>query len=294
MEKFYGIIIILLIITIYQQIKIYIMKKSINEVREKFNQKVSEDTNTIIDVESRDSDIRLLADDMNKQLIELRKLKRRYEQGDREIKNAITNMSHDLRTPLTVINGYLELLEDIDKNEDVESYLKIIKDRTNNLKQLTDELFSYSLITQEENVKKEKIYINKVLEQSLIEFYPVLQQKSIIPKISITENKIIKTGDEKLLKRIFSNIINNAVKYSSGDLEVSLIDDGTIIFSNSADNLNEVQTQKLFDRFYTVQDIHKSTGLGLSIAKELIEKMNGAIGAKYVNGKLFISLNMPD
>ena len=94
--------------------------------------------------------------------------------------------------------------------------------------------------------------------------------------------------------RIFSNLLNNAVKYSNGDLNVTLDQSGMITFSNSSDVLTEVQMQKLFDRFYTVESARRSTGLGLAIAKALTEKMKGKISAAYKDGRFSVNLIFPE
>lgn len=96
------------------------------------------------------------------------------------------------------------------------------------------------------------------------------------------------------MTRVFSNLLNNAIKYSDGDLDIALYETGEIIFTNTASGLNEVQVGKLFDRFYTVEAARKSTGLGLAIARTLIEQMNGTISAVYENNRLSIRIFFPD
>lgn len=100
--------------------------------------------------------------------------------------------------------------------------------------------------------------------------------------------------NQAALSRVFGNILNNAVKYSDGDLDISLSDDGKIIFSNTAISLDEVQVGKLFDRFYTVEAARRSTGLGLAIAKTLVEQMNGKIEANYKNKKISIVVSFSE
>ena len=100
--------------------------------------------------------------------------------------------------------------------------------------------------------------------------------------------------NQAALSRVFGNILDNAVKYSDGDLDISLSDDGKIIFSNTAISLDEVQVGKLFDRFYTVEAARRSTGLGLAIAKTLVEQMNGKIEANYKNKKISIFVSFSE
>ena len=212
-----------------------------------------------------------------------------------ELKNAVSNISHDLRTPLTAICGYLDLLEQEEKSTTVERYIEVIRNRTEILKQLTEELFRYSVIlTTEDDMIKEAVEINRVLEESIAAFYVALNERRIIPNIKMPENKVICYLDSSALARVFSNLLNNAIKYSDGDLDITLSETGEIIFSNTASKLNEVQVGKLFDRFYTVEAARKSTGLGLAIAKTLVEQMNGTISAKYENHRLSICILFSD
>ena len=200
-----------------------------------------------------------------------------------------------MRTPITAISGYLDLLDREEKSDSVNRYIEIIKNRIEAMKQLTEEMFQYSIvISAEYDLPIDSLLINNVLEESILEFYGVLQQKKITPNISITENKIVRKVNRVALSRIFSNLISNAIKYSDGDLEICLTDAGKIIFSNSASNLTDMEVERLFDRFYTVENARKSTGLGLSISRILIDKMNGEISAQYKNGRLSICVQLPE
>lgn len=269
-------------------IKIYLMKKSVREIEEKLSEKLQTETNTLIDISSRDEDLRRLADTLNVELRRLREERWRFKQGDKELKDAVTNISHDLRTPLTAVCGYLDLLKKEEKSETAAGYLSIIENRTQVMRELTEELFDYSLLSSAEEEKKENVCLNAALEESIASFYGAIRQSGIEPEISITERRIERNLDAMALTRIFGNIINNAMKYSDGDFRVELKEDGTIIFSNSAKNLNSVAAERLFDRFYTVETGRNSTGLGLSISKLLTERMGGKIRAEYQEGRLII------
>ena len=283
---------ILILIIAVLLIKIYFLQKSADEINEAFAEKIKNDTNTIIDISCRDRHMCRLAEDINIQLKKFRQEHIRFKQGDLQLKNAVTNISHDLRTPLTTICGYLELLKQEDKSPQTKKYLEIIEERTQVLVQLTDELFRYSVVSSTlDNTKTEKVEINHILEESMSAHYALITQNKIIPDISITDIKIIRDINKKALLRIFQNVISNAVKYTDGDLNIILDDSGIITFSNHTAQLDKIQTEKLFDRFYTVKNAEKSTGLGLSIAKILTEQMNGKIWADYVDGILNIYIN---
>lgn len=286
--------ILLTIAVILLLIKIYFMKISAREIAEKLSEKLSADTNTLIDISSGDRDMRALAEKLNVQLKKLREERRRFRHGDTELKEAVTNISHDLRTPLTAVFGYLDLLEREEKSDTVKNYLGQIRGRTEAMKTLTEELFRYSIVASSQPLKYEKLCVNSVLEESLAEFYGAIVQKGITPKIDITETRVERILDKTALKRIFGNIIGNAVKYSGGDLFVTLAEDGTATFSNIAEGLDSVAVGKLFDRFYTVETAGNSTGLGLSIAKLLAEQMGGTITAEYVGNRVVITLKFAE
>lgn len=270
-------------------IKIYLLRKGAKEIADAFADKLITDTNTLIDISTRDSHMRALAESVNVQLRLLRKQRHKYLNGDRELKEAVTNISHDLRTPLTAICGYMDLLEREEKNETVTRYLSLIANRTEALKRLTEEMFRYSVIlSTQEDMEMENVFVNGVLEECVAGFYGALTERGITPVISITEKPIERRLNKAGLSRVFGNILNNALKYSDGDLEIVMRDNGQIIFSNSASSLSEVQVGKLFDRFFTVQAARNSNGLGLSIAKNLVEHMGGRITAQYTNSILSI------
>jgi signal transduction histidine kinase len=284
----------LLLIIIALCIKIYLLQKAAKEIEEAFADSLVTDTNTLVAISSCDRSMMALANTINIQLRKLREERHRFVQGDKELKNAVTNISHDLRTPLTAICGYLELLEQEEKSETVERYIGIIANRTEVLKQLTEELFQYSVIITTAAQDKEPVVINAVLEESIAAFYAALKEKKIIPTIHMPETKVSRYLDRSALSRVFSNLLNNALKYSDGDLEITLSETGEITFSNKAPGLNEVQVGKLFDRFYTVEAARKSTGLGLAIARTLVEQMEGTIYATYEDNRLSICILFPE
>lgn len=287
---------ILITIILFLIIKIRLLRKSADEISDAFSDRVETDTNTAIDISSRDPHIQRLAKDINKDLKKLRDDRHRYQQGDAELKSAVTNISHDLRTPLTAICGYLELLEKEELSDSAARYLRIIRGRTEIMRQLTEELFRYSVFTSVSNgTTNEPVILNNVLEESISALYTALRQNKITPSIHMPDAKVHRMLNHNALSRIFGNIISNAVKYSDGDLKIMLEENGTVTFANHAEKLDEIQVGRLFDRFYTVETASAgSTGLGLSIARALTEQMGGTISAVYEDGVIKVQVNFPD
>lgn len=285
------IICILICIIIVLILKLIIIKKSAKEIADKFSDILTYDTNILIDISCRDTHMRRLAAEINVQLRKLRSEHHRLRHEDIKLKDAVTNISHDLRTPLTAIFGYLDLLDHEEKSETLSRYIDIIRNRANLMKNLTEELFGYSIVlTKYDHIEKEPVILNNILEESIISFYNNLKENNITPNINISEKPVIRSINRSSVSRIFANLISNAIKYSDGDLDISLSENGEIIFSNTAANLDEIQTGRLFDRFYTVETAQRSTGLGLSIARTLTEQMGGTIKADYIDNRLIISL----
>ena len=278
-------------IVVILAVKIRMMQKSMGELCECLSEHLSSDTNQLITISSSDKHVRHLASEITKQLTELRRQRRQYINGDRELKDAVTNISHDLRTPLTAICGYLDLLEAEEMTDNTRRYVERIANRTEALKALTEELFRYSVISSVSDLNYETVNLGRVLEDTLISCYGAFEQKNITPNISLPDSTVSRSLDKSALSRIFGNIISNAVKYSDGDFAVAMTESGEITFSNTASELSSVDVGKLFDRFYTVDSARKSTGLGLSIAKLLTERMGGSISADYKENMLSITLS---
>lgn len=272
-------------------LKIAALHRAADELRQEFAARIGADTNVGIDLSVRDRRMRLLAADMDRQLHLLRKEYLRYTHGDHELKNAVTNISHDLRTPLTAICGYMDLLAKEPASPAVKEYLSIIDNRVAALKHLTEELFRYSiLLSVDSYYEREPLSLNSALEESIAGYYAALKKAGIEPDIQIPEQQIVRTLNKQALMRIFSNVISNALKYSAGDLCIALTESGELHFRNLAPGLDALSTAKLFDRFYTVESARPqgATGLGLSIARTLAENMGGSMSASYADGMLDI------
>lgn len=273
-------------------LKVALLRHGIKGLRRDLAERRGQDTNTLLSLPCRDRELRRLASALNQELRALRQERLRYQQGDKELKEAVVNISHDLRTPLTAISGYLQLLQGQDLPPDTRRYLEQIESRTESMKRLTEELFRYSVVVSEENLAREPVDLRRAVEEALLSFYGALEGRGIEPQVRLPETPVIRQLDPAAVNRVLGNILTNALKYSAGDLEVTLEESGRLTFSNSAPGLDPVAAGRLFDRFYTVEAARNSTGLGLSIAKELTQRMGGEMGAELHGGRLTVWLEL--
>ena len=275
--------------------KILLLRRSAEELRRGVQERLETDTNTLLSIPSRDGAMCRLAAGLNVQLRQLRRERQQYQNGDRDLKEAVTNVSHDLRTPLTAICGYLDLLEGEEKSEAAERYLALIRGRTDHLRSLTEEFFRTSaVLAAEEPEPAEPVSLNRAVEESLAAWYGVLSARGIAPEVELPETPVVRPLNREAVSRILSNVLSNAARYSPGDLRIVLEENGTLTFSNAAPSLTPVLAERLFDRYFTVESGGQGTGLGLSIARRLTEQMGGPAAAGWQAGILTVRLYFPE
>ena len=275
--------------------KLWLLRRSAEELRRGVQERLETDTNTLLSIPSRDGAMCRLAAGLNVQLRQLRRERQQYQNGDRDLKEAVTNVSHDLRTPLTAICGYLDLLEGEEKSEAAERYLSLIRGRTDHLRSLTEEFFRTSaVLAAEEPEPAEPVSLNRAVEESLAAWYGVLSARGIAPEVELPEAPVVRPLNREAVSRILSNVLSNAAKYSPGDLRIVLEENGTLTFSNAAPSLTPVLVERLFDRYFTVESGGQGTGLGLSIARRLTEQMGGTAAAGWQGGILTVRLYFPE
>ena len=275
-------------------VKVWLLRRGAKALRLDLSQKLREDTNTLLSLPCRDRELRRLAASLNEELRLLRKERLRYQQGDRELKEAVVNVSHDLRTPLTALSGYVELLKGEALSPAGQRYLIQIEDRAQAMQAMTEELFRYSLAAEETALTLEPVDLRAAVEEALLSFYGAFQQKGVVPQLSLPQGPVTRQLDKAALSRVLGNILTNALKYSPGELAVALSPAGVLTFSNPAPGLDPVSAGRLFHRFYTVESSAQSTGLGLSIARELTQRLGGTISARWESGRLQVELTFPE
>ncbi len=298
MEILIVVCIVLAIALIIAVIKIALLKRGYDELTDNIEDQVRGKTQIPVTLTTADPHARRTAETLNHELAKLQDLRNEYLDGNRKVAQAVTEISHDIRTPLTAINSYLDLMKDEENEALKQEYLERIKSRTLSLSDLADELFKYSTSTdptrypvQSEEVSSEPIDICRTLEECILSFYAAFKGKGIEPEIELPDEPLYVLCDKKSANRIFENIISNAIKYANDSLCVRLNSDGTAVFSNPAPDLTPVSAAKLFDRYFTVKEGSNSTGLGFSIAKELIVRNGGTIESELIDGVLSIKVH---
>lgn len=281
---------VLITAVIILAIKLILVLHRINEIQKQLPEIIGGGTNKLLTVSGGDAAIKNLAVELNVRLAEVREKELRYDSGDKEVKSALTNAAHDLRTPLTAVSGYLDLLENESDEDKREKYLSVIRERTATLSRLSEELFAYSVAADGfREGRREQLDAGSVLKECLADFYEGFTAKNITPEIQVPSPSFNLIADKTDLMRMFSNLISNVLKYSAGDFKVG-IDGRKITFGNTAENIDFIDVNKLFDRFYTVKNGKTATGLGLSIAKIICERLGGEISASLDGNYLEIAL----
>lgn len=235
--------------------------------------------------------------EINTLIDDKRKMENIYKEKDMELREAIANMSHDLRTPLTSIMGYVYLLNDdkLDKEERKE-YLKIIEKRSLVLNDLITNFYGLSRIQANQyEIKFKPVNLELVLGEIIAAFYETLDYKFGEPEINIEEGLGPVLGDKQALNRIFTNLIENIIKHGEGEVKISLKKKNKYIvmeFSNKAEDLESKDVNRIFEKFFTKDRMRtgQNTGLGLAIVKLLVEKQGQKIEAKKVGNRLVINI----
>ncbi|WML33582.1 HAMP domain-containing sensor histidine kinase [Clostridium sp. OS1-26] len=285
-------VIFMIIFSMAMWIKLFSYKRQIRDITNQIRAFKERKTNKKISTQIVDKDIEELALRINEYL----ELYKRNEQEkiifENTLKQGIANMSHDLRTPLTSIIGYLKLLQndEIDKKE----ALDILKNKTNKLNVLVNDFFELASIESEDyELDMTKVNLTNVVRDEILSFYEAFQSKGLEPKINILDKPIFIMSDMDSLERIIDNLISNTLKYAEKDIEINLEESNDKVIlkiSNICTSIDEKDVLHMFDRFYMADKVRKGqgAGLGLSIVRSLMEKMDGLITSRCEQNRLSI------
>ena len=250
-------------------------------------------------------ELSLLAVNMNqmaKELFSNIEKERRIEKQKNEL---ITNVSHDLRTPLTSIMGYLRLLQDskYESKEQHNEYVRIAFSKSEQLKNLIEDLFEYTKLTNEKMVlEKQEVCITELLEQLIEELVPQAEEEGLILVKQFPKERVYAAIDSEKMVRVFENLLMNAIKYSKddGEIKVSLQRQRRniqITVANHSEEFTKEELGNLFERFYKKDQsrsrVTEGSGLGLAIAKSIVELQGGEIRAEYEDGIIQFIVSLP-
>lgn len=271
------------------------IKKELKNILNQLKNYNTRKTEKKIDITLLDKDIEKMTIEINN-LIDLHALSNiEKKSAERELKQAVANISHDLRTPLTSILGYIQLIEKPEvTDEERKEYLAIAKDRAKRLQILLNDFFELSVIESvDHSLKLEKLGLNSIVEEIAINLYDQFNEQHIVPSIKIPQEQMNIIGDESAIKRVIENLVINAIRYSDGNVSITLEKNNTKInltISNDVKDITEKDVELFFNRFYTADQTRsgKGTGLGLSIAKALMDKMNGKLSAELNDSWLYV------
>lgn len=257
------------------------------------------DTNMLLTVDVASKELVELISQINDSNISYRNKINSYKKKDEMLKEAITNLSHDIRTPLTSLNGYFQILESNENQEDSKKYMDIIQGRINILKDLLEELFTYTKLQNDSyELEFQSENMHEIVNEAVVSFYREFKNNGIVPEIDFADSEMTGMCSKMALSRIIHNIIKNAVLHGDKSIKMSLAsDNGHMVFEcrNKVVNPGKIDTENVFERFYKADEARRntSTGLGLAIAKELTLKMSGEINAQIENDEFIIILKIP-
>ncbi|MBO7452739.1 MAG: HAMP domain-containing histidine kinase [Clostridiales bacterium] len=273
---------------------------SIREMSRQLDYIGKNQTNMVLSIGTSTRSIRKLTEKMNHVIVSCRNREVETERKDDEIKETITSMSHDIRTPLTSLKGYFDLMCESDNEEDKDRYKEIISERIDSLSEMLESMFIYTKIHNTGyELKNEKMDVSASFISTLLSYYEDFEKKNIEPNINVDEDVYI-VGDEQAIKRVFQNLLKNSLVHGTGVLDVSLkrvegkkvkISVGNGIIDNEKPDVNRV-----FDRFYKADKARhvNSSGIGLSVAQKLVTLMGGSIEAVVNDNKFYINIYLDE
>ena len=283
------IIFILIIVVSFLSVKLCLVKRQLRKMAEQ----MQEQDETTVSVEFVDKDLEAVALQINEKLERLQKVKVDAFKNEQAMKTSISMISHDMRTPLTSVIGYLQLAEKNCADEETLQDIRVALDRAKYANKLVDDFFELSVVDANQYTPvMEKVNLCEVVCEEILANYLAFEKKGITPLFKQTDDEISVLADRKLLARVIQNLISNGIKYSSGKMEFVITEGERVTLAISNFVSDAVDTDKIFDKFYRADASRKGegAGLGLYICRKLVEEMNGTIGAQNANGKLIITV----
>lgn len=295
----YIIIGILAGIIILQSIIMWKYQRQVKDICRQLAFLMKHDSNMLIHREFGLGGIGMLSDRLNDLLELRRKEKQYYQEKETLIADTYTNLSHDIRTPLTSLDGYFQLMEACENVEEQRRYLNIIHERIHSLNEMLEELFMFTKLKNESyRLELTSCCINRILKETVFSYYDDWVRREIQPDIQITEEQLYIDGNKQGLSRIIQNVIKNGLDHGEKKIRIVLKREqnrAVLRISNQVIASEQIDIEHVFDRFYKADAARSktSTGLGLSIAREFVRRMNGEIGAKIEENEFIVEMSFP-
>ena len=295
----YIIIGILAGIIILQSIIMWKYQRQVKDICRQLAFLMKHDSNMLIHREFGLGGIGMLSDRLNDLLELRRKEKQCYQEKETLIADTYTNLSHDIRTPLTSLDGYFQLMEACENVEEQRRYLNIIHERIHSLNEMLEELFMFTKLKNESyRLELTSCCINRILKETVFSYYDDWVRREIQPDIQITEEQLYIDGNKQGLSRIIQNVIKNGLDHGEKKIRIVLKreqNQAVLRISNQVTASEQIDIEHVFDRFYKADAARSktSTGLGLSIAREFVRRMNGEIGAKIEKNEFIVEMSFP-
>ena len=293
----YIIIEILAGIIILQSIIMWKYQRQVKDICRQLAFLMKHDSNMLIHREFGLGGIGMLSDRLNDLLELRRKEKQYYQEKETLIADTYTNLSHDIRTPLTSLDGYFQLMEACENVEEQRRYLNIIHERIHSLNEMLEELFMFTKLKNESyHLELTSCCINRILKETVFSYYDDWVRREIQPDIQITEEQLYIDGNKQGLSRIIQNVIKNGLDHGEKKIRIVLKREqnrAVLRISNQVIASEQIDIEHVFDRFYKADAARSktSTGLGLSIAREFVRRMNGEIGAKIEENEFIVEMS---
>lgn len=290
------IIIGLCIVTALQAWMIGTYRRQMKNICRQLSFLMKKDSNMLLTGDVRIGGIGKLLDTLNDYLLIQRKKERYYQEKEKTIANTYTSLSHDIRTPLTSLDGYFQLLETSDTEEEQKKYITIIQDRIKSLKDMLEELFTFTKLKNASfQLELSKCCINQMVKDTIFSYYDEWMEKEIEPHISITDTLLYMKGNEQAIRRVLQNIIKNGLDHGEKEVDISLQEMGqkiVIEIKNKVYHPEDIDITQVFTQFYKADMARSKTssGLGLSIAKEFVLQMHGEISARIEEKKFCVCI----
>ena len=285
-------------------IYIFFLKKQMKQMKEELRKTRNASYNRQLQITLMDSDLENLAAEINRNLSYQKQLKLLEEQKERKLRQSVSDIAHDLRTPLTVIKGNLQRMEQNDRlTKQEQNYLNICLDQTEVLKNMVDDFFELSVLESDSTpVELKEVDLTNLLVQFIVEHEMLIRHHHLEPQISLPEKSIKVLAQEQMLLRIFSNLLNNVIKYARNSFQIKMeqVVQGNIAycqitFENEMSREEHLDVESLFERTDRGNQAkaERGAGLGLYIIKLLAEKRNAQVFAAKEKDQFQIGIRFP-